>query len=41
LEEERARLEAEHRRAEEEAAALREELNAERGKGFWQRLFGA
>jgi flagellar biosynthesis GTPase FlhF len=40
LEQERARLEAEHWRAEEEAAALRQQLEAERGKGFWQRLFG-
>jgi hypothetical protein len=40
LEQERVRLEAEHRRAEEEAAVLREELEAERGKGFWRRLFG-
>ena len=40
LEQERAWLEAEHRRAEEEAAALRQQLEAERGKGFWQRLFG-
>ena len=40
LEQERARLEAEYRWAEEEAAALREELEAERGKGFWRRLFG-
>jgi hypothetical protein len=39
-EEERARLEAERRQAEEEAQSLREELEAERGKGFWQRLFG-
>ena len=40
LEQERARLEAEHRQAEEEGAALREELEAERSKGFWSRLFG-
>src|SRR5215211_5007707 len=40
LEQERARLEAEHRRAEEEAQSLREGLEAERGKGFWRRLFG-
>jgi hypothetical protein len=40
LEQERARLEAEHRQAEEESAALREELEAERTKGFWSRLFG-
>jgi hypothetical protein len=40
LEQERARLEAEHRWAEEEAAALRQQLEAEREKGFWRRLFG-
>src|SRR5919205_1880538 len=40
LEQERSRLEAERRQAEEEATALREELEAERGKGFWRRLFG-
>ena len=40
MEQERARLEAEHRRAEEAGATLREELEAERGKGFWRRLFG-
>jgi hypothetical protein len=39
-EEERARLEAECRGAEEEVRGLREELQAERGKGFWRRLFG-
>ena len=39
LEQERSRLEAERRQAEEEATALREELEAERGKGFWRRLF--
>jgi chromosome segregation ATPase len=40
LEQERSRLEAERRQAEEEATALREALEAERGKGFWRRLFG-
>ena len=40
LERERSRLEAERRQAEEEATALREELEAERGKGFWRRLLG-
>ena len=40
LKQERARLEADHRQAEEESAALREELEAERSKGFWSRLFG-
>ena len=40
LEQERARLESEHRRAEQEVAVIREELVAERGKGFWRRLFG-
>jgi septal ring factor EnvC (AmiA/AmiB activator) len=40
LEQERSRLEAERRHAEEEAAAIREELEAERGKGFWRRFFG-
>jgi chromosome segregation ATPase len=40
LEQERSRLEAEHRRAEEERDRLQEELEAERGKGFWARLFG-
>ena len=39
-EEERVRLEDERRRAEEEAQGLRGELEAERGKGFWRRLFG-
>jgi dTMP kinase len=39
-EEERLRLEAECRRAEEEIQRLREELRAERSKGFWRRLFG-
>ena len=37
LQEERDRLLAE---AAEEASALREELEAERSKGFWRRLFG-
>jgi len=41
LEQERSQLEAEHRQSEEEAARLREELAAERGKGFWRRLFGS
>jgi regulator of replication initiation timing len=47
LQEERARLEAdlrsaheERRRHQEEAERLREELEAERSKGFWRRLFG-
>ena len=37
---ERVRLEDERRRAEEEAQGLRDELEAERSKGFWRRLFG-
>ena len=41
LEQERSQLEAEHRQSEEEAARLREELAAERYKGFWRRLFGS
>jgi glutamyl/glutaminyl-tRNA synthetase len=41
LEQERSQLEAEHRQSEEEVARLREELAAERGKGFWRRLFGS
>ena len=40
LEHERSQLEAEHRLAEEERDRLQEELEAERGKGFWRRLFG-
>ena len=40
LEQERARLEAGHRQVEEEAQRLRDELEAEQGKGFWRRLFG-
>src|SRR5215212_7660077 len=40
LEQERARLEAEQRRAEEESQSLSEELESERSKGFWRRLFG-
>jgi chromosome segregation ATPase len=40
LEQERSRLEAAHRRAEEERARLEEELEAQRSKGFWRRLFG-
>jgi hypothetical protein len=31
---------ADLRRAEERAEMLRKELEAERSKGFWQRLFG-
>ena len=31
---------SEQRQAEEDAQRLREELEAERGKGFWRRLFG-
>jgi hypothetical protein len=31
---------SEQRQAEENAERLREELEAERGKGFWRRLFG-
>src|SRR5215212_5340276 len=41
LEQERSQLEAEHRRTEEERDRLQEELAAERGKGFWRRLFGS
>ena len=40
LEQERSQLEAEHRRAQEERDRLQEELEAERGKGFWRKLFG-
>jgi hypothetical protein len=40
LEQDRSQLEAAHRRAEEERDRLQEELEAERGKGFWRRLFG-
>lgn len=35
-----AQLEEEHGRSEEEARRLQEELEAERSKGFWRRLFG-
>lgn len=34
------RLEADHQRAEEESQSLREELESERSKGFWRRVFG-
>ena len=40
LREERDRLLREREEAQEEARRLREELDAERSKGFWQRLFG-
>jgi predicted transcriptional regulator len=40
IEEERNRLAESLRRAEEQAETLRKELEAERSKGFWQRLFG-
>jgi hypothetical protein len=40
IEEERARLHEELRRAQEQAEQLQAELEAERRKGFWQRLFG-
>jgi hypothetical protein len=40
LDQERSRLEAQHCRAEEEMERLNEELEAERSKGFWRRLFG-
>jgi chromosome segregation ATPase len=40
LEQERSRLEGAHRRAEEERARLEEQLEAQRSKGFWRRLFG-
>lgn len=36
----REELERERSRAQEEASRLRAELEAERGKGFWRRLFG-
>ena len=36
----RTRLEEERERAQEEVRALRAELEAERSKGFWRRLFG-
>jgi hypothetical protein len=40
LRDELARERAERSRAQEEASRLRAELEAERGKGFWRRLFG-
>jgi hypothetical protein len=40
LEEERGRLVARYEQTDEEARELREELEAERSKGFWRRLFG-
>jgi hypothetical protein len=40
LTQERTRLEDERERAEEETRELRAELDAERSKGFWRRLFG-
>jgi predicted nuclease with TOPRIM domain len=40
IEDERDRLVESLRRAEEQAETLRQELEAERSKGFWQRLFG-
>ncbi len=40
LAQEHVQLEEEHSRAEWEAQQLREELEAERSKGFWARLFG-
>jgi chromosome segregation ATPase len=40
LAQEHEQLEEEHSRAEWEAQQLREELEAERSKGFWARLFG-
>ncbi len=40
LTQERNRLEEERERAQEEARELRAELEAERSKGFWRRLFG-
>jgi DNA-binding XRE family transcriptional regulator len=41
IEEERNRLAESLRHAEEQAETLRKDLEAERSKGFWQRLFGA
>ena len=41
LMQERNRLEEERERAQEEARELRAELEAERSKGFWRRLFGS
>jgi hypothetical protein len=40
LEEERGRLVARYEQTDEEARELREELEAERSKGLWRRLFG-
>jgi hypothetical protein len=40
LAQEHVQLEEEHSRVEREAQQLREELEAERSKGFWTRLFG-
>lgn len=40
IEEERARLQEELRRAQEQADKLQAELEAERNRGFWRRLFG-
>jgi vacuolar-type H+-ATPase subunit D/Vma8 len=40
IEEERNRLAESLRQAEEQAEMLRKELEAERSKGFWQRLLG-
>jgi chromosome segregation ATPase len=40
LAQEHVQLEEEHSRVEQEAQQLREELEAERSKGFWARLFG-
>jgi vacuolar-type H+-ATPase subunit D/Vma8 len=39
IEEERNRLAESLRQAEEQAEMLRKELDAERSKGFWHRLF--
>jgi hypothetical protein len=41
IQEERNRLAESLRQAEEQAETLRKELEAERSKGFWQRLFGS
>jgi vacuolar-type H+-ATPase subunit D/Vma8 len=41
IEEERNRLAENLRQAEEQAETLRKELEDERSKGFWQRLFGS
>jgi excisionase family DNA binding protein len=40
LAQEHAQLEEEHSRVEDKVEMLREELEAERSKGFWRRLFG-